>query len=220
MAPMSHPPCTPSASCIPIRCHPTPPPCQNPEKCLKKTISKGIKPCRSAVSIMATRSKSKCASCGKLKGASDPRSVKAVEKFLSRKSKEAKMRKNDRLKGSNSYLNYTRKKGSPRSEEACCRGKAARSIKPCVSAPTCSVHKHRPRPPPCQDPEKCFKKCSKSKRKCPSATETMSRLGSPCECARVQSKDSRISNKRRKRDAVIRWQKGFGVRAAARRLVT
>ncbi|CAF4866034.1 unnamed protein product [Pieris macdunnoughi] len=125
MAPMSHPPCTPSASCTPIRCHPTPPPCQNPEKCLKKTTSKGIKPCRSAVSIMSTRSKAKCGSCGKLKS-SDPRSVKEVEKFLSRKSKEAKMRKNDQLTGSKSYLNYTKKKGSPRSDADCCLGKGHR----------------------------------------------------------------------------------------------
>ncbi|CAG4950587.1 unnamed protein product [Colias eurytheme] len=126
MAPMAHPPCTPSASCIPIRCHPTPPPCQNPEKCLKKTTSKGIKPCRSAVSIMATRSKAKCGSCGKMKGSSDPRNVKAVEKFLKEKSKEAKLRKKDSLTGSRSYVNYAKKKGHPRQESDCCYGKGHR----------------------------------------------------------------------------------------------
>lgn len=126
MAPSTHPPCTPSASCTPIRCHPTPPPCQNPEKCLKKTISKGIRPCQSAVSIMSTRSKSKCASCGKFKGAANPRNVSAVEKFLKQKSKESKMSKKDRLSGSHTYLNYTRKKGSPRSKNDCCAGKGHR----------------------------------------------------------------------------------------------
>lgn len=124
MAPAIHPPCTPSASCQPVRCHPTPPPCQNPEKCLKKTISKGIKPCRSAVSIMSTRSKLKCASCNKFNSSStsNPRNVKEVEKFLKRKSKEARMRKRDTLEHTHSYLDYTRKKGTPRSKTDCCAG--------------------------------------------------------------------------------------------------
>lgn len=126
MSPIAHPPCTPSASCTPIRCHPTPPPCQNPEKCLKKTTSKGVRPCRSAVSIMSTRSKAKCSSCGKSKSASNPRSVAAVEKFLKKKSKEAKMRKKDRLTGSHSYLNYTRRQGSTLSKSECCLGKGHR----------------------------------------------------------------------------------------------
>lgn len=124
-----HPPCTPSASCTPSRCHPLPPPCQNPEKCLRKTVSKGIRPCQSAVSIMATRSKSKCSSCGKSNGgccASKPNSVAAVDKFLKRKSKESKMRKKDRLTGSHSYLKYTRKKGKPRASTECCAGKGHR----------------------------------------------------------------------------------------------
>lgn len=122
MAPSMHPPCVPSASCTPVRCHPTPPPCQNPERCLKKTISKGIRPCQSAVSIMSTRSKSKCANCGKFKGSSNPRNVSAVERFLKRKSKEIKMRKKDRLSGSHSYLKYTRRKGTPRKSTDCCAG--------------------------------------------------------------------------------------------------
>lgn len=66
-----------------------------------------------------------------------------------------------------------------------------KSVKPCVSAPTCSVHKHRPRPAPCPQPDKCYKKCIKKKRKCPSAMDTVSRVGTPCECAKLQAKDSR-----------------------------
>jgi hypothetical protein len=126
MAPAIHPPCTPSASCAPVRCHPTPPPCSNPEKCLKKTISKGIRPCQSAVSIMATRSKTKCSSCGKFKGAGNPRKVSAVQKFLKRKSKEAKMRKKDRLTGSHTYLKHVRSKGKRRSQTDCCAGRGHR----------------------------------------------------------------------------------------------
>lgn len=127
MAPALHPPCTPSASCTPVRCHPTPPPCQNPEKCLKKTISKGVRPCRSAVSIMSTKSKSRCSTCGKFRSSTkNPRNVSAVEKFLKRKSRESKMRKKDRLKGSHSYLKYTRGKGSVRSRSSCCAGKGHR----------------------------------------------------------------------------------------------
>ncbi|CAG9561055.1 unnamed protein product [Danaus chrysippus] len=127
MAPAIHPPCTPTASCTPVRCHPTPPPCKNPEKCLKKTTSKGLRPCQSALSIMSTRSKSKCGSCGKFKTKnSDARSVKSVEKFLKRKSKEAKMQKKDRLTGSKSYENYLRKKGSAKEKTDCCAGKGHR----------------------------------------------------------------------------------------------
>lgn len=123
MAPSMHPSCVPSASCQPVRCHPTPPPCQNPEKCLKKTISKGIKPCRSAASIMATRSKTKCNTCGKVKTLStEKQRVAHVEKYLKRKSKERKMRKKDRLQGSNTYLKYTRSKGSRKSKIDCCAG--------------------------------------------------------------------------------------------------
>lgn len=120
MAPSIHPPCAPSASCTPIRCHPTPPPCKNPEKCLKKTISKGIRPCQSAVSIMATRSKAKCGNCGKCKGCKNKKDP--VQKFLKRKSKENRMKKKDRLTGSHSYLKYTRKKGSKRKSSDCCAG--------------------------------------------------------------------------------------------------
>ncbi|CAG9793767.1 unnamed protein product [Diatraea saccharalis] len=197
MAPSIHPPCTPSASCVPVRCHPSIPPCKNPEKCLKKTISKGVRPCQSAVSIMATRSKTKCSSCGKFKGAANPRSVPSVQKFLKRKSKESKMRKQDRLTGSNSYTKYKRRQGKRRSSTDCCAAVySTKGIKPCVSAPTCSAHRHRPRPAPCPDPDKCYKKCIKKKSKCPSAMETITRPGSPCDCARVQSKDSRVTKKR------------------------
>lgn len=127
MAPAIHPPCTPSSSCTPVRCHPTPPPCKNPEKCLKKTISKNKKPCQSALSIMRTRSKAKCASCGKFTcKPSDARSVAAVDKFLKRKSTEIKMRKKDRLTGSQSYLKYQRKQGTVRSREDCCAGRGHR----------------------------------------------------------------------------------------------
>lgn len=122
MAPNIHPPCTPSASCAPIRCHPTPPPCQNPEKCLKRTISKGIKPCQSAVSILSTRAKTTCKQCGKYKGSHKPRNVSNIEKFLSVKSKEARMRKRDRLKGTHLYLKYVRRKGSRKSKTDCCAG--------------------------------------------------------------------------------------------------
>ncbi|CAH0729607.1 unnamed protein product, partial [Brenthis ino] len=178
MAPSTHPPCTPTASCQPIRCHPTPPPCRNPEKCLKKTSSKGLKPCRSAVSIMATRPKASCASCGKFgTKTSDPRNVKSVEKFLKEKSKEAKMKKKDRLKGTNSYANYMKKKAVY----------STKSLKPCVSEASCSIHKHRPHPVPCAQPEKCYKKCIKKKGTCPSAMETISRQGSPCQSTLVES---------------------------------
>lgn len=79
------------------------------------------------MSIMATKAKSTCSSCGKFKTkTSDPRNVKSVEKFLKQKSKEAKMQKNDRLTGGHSYLDYTKKKGSPRSETECCAGKGHR----------------------------------------------------------------------------------------------
>lgn len=123
MSPSMHPPCVPSASCTPVRCHPTPPPCQNPEKCLKKTISKGIRPCLSAVSILAVRSKARCATCGKFQTKNkDPRKVSNVTKFLKEKSKVTKMKKRDRLKGSHSYLEYTRKKGSIRDSTDCCAG--------------------------------------------------------------------------------------------------
>ncbi|CAH2091318.1 unnamed protein product [Euphydryas editha] len=215
MAPSIHPPCTPTASCTPVRCHPTPPPCQNPEKCLKKTTSKGIRPCRSAVSIMATKSKTSCGSCGKFKNTtSDPRNVKAVEKFLKKKSKEAKMKKKDRLTGSQSYTNYSKKQGSTRSKAECCHAvNSTKSLKPCISEPTCSVHKHRPRPAPCPDPDKCYKRCKKSKTKCPSAMDTVSRMGSPCECARVQSKDSRLSNKRTNKTHKKRIQKAYKQRS-------
>ncbi|XP_039755655.1 uncharacterized protein LOC120630479 [Pararge aegeria] len=97
---------------------------------------------------------------------------------------------------------------------------ATNSLAPCISAPACSVHKHRPRPPPCQQPESCYNKSRRSAQKCPSAVDQVHRLGSPCECARVQSKDSRTSNKRsnkthkkriqranKKRSTVSRWGK-------------
>lgn len=126
MAPAIHPPCTPSASCAPVRCHPTPPPCQNPERCLKRTTSKGIRHCQSALSIMRTRSKAKCSNCGRFKGADNPRNVKQIEKFLKRKSKEAKLRRKDRLTGSHSYIQYVRKQGTPRSKTECCAGKGHR----------------------------------------------------------------------------------------------
>lgn len=120
-----HPPCVPSASCQPVRCHPAPPPCQNPERCLRRTTSKNIRPCQSALSIMSSRSKASCArSCGKYKG--DPRSVRKVEKYLKRKSRELRMRQRDRLTGGHSYLRYTRRKGTPRAKQACCAGKGHR----------------------------------------------------------------------------------------------
>lgn len=92
-------------------------------------------------------------------------------------------------------------------------------MKPCISEPTCSIHKHRPRPAPCPDPEKCYKKCakSKSKNKCPSAMEAISRVGSPCECARVQSKDSRLSNKRTNKTHQKRLRKAYKQRSSESR---
>lgn len=126
MAPAIHPPCTPQSSCSPMRCHPTPPPCKNPEKCLRKTQSKGVRPCQSAASIMRTRSKSSGGSCSNCPSCSSTKSNKAVKKFLKRKSKEAKLRKKDRLKGTNKYLKYQRKKGKPRASKVCCEGKGHR----------------------------------------------------------------------------------------------
>lgn len=75
---------------------------------------------------MATRSKARCTSCGRFKGSSDPRNVKEIEKFLKKKSKEAKMKKKDRLTGSRSYTKYVRKQGKPRSRSQCCAGKGHR----------------------------------------------------------------------------------------------
>lgn len=128
MAPSIHPPCTPSASCAPIRCHPTPPPCQNPEKCLSTTRRKGVRPCLSAVSILSTRSKAKCSTCAKFgnKSVSDARSSKAVQKYLKVKSKENKLKRNDRLTGQKSYLKYKRKQGRKRSKVECCAGRGHR----------------------------------------------------------------------------------------------
>lgn len=76
---------------------------------------------------MATKSKTCCGSCGKFKNStSDPRNEKAVEKFLKKKSMEAKMKKDDRLTGSQSYTNYSKKQGSTRSKGECCLGKGHR----------------------------------------------------------------------------------------------
>lgn len=124
MTPGIHPPCTPSASCQPMRCHPTPPPCQNPSKCLSKTIKKGIKPCKSAVSILATQSKKTCGSCGKFnkQNVKDPRKTATIKKFLKRKSQEGKLKKEDRLTGSHKLLAYTRKQGSAKPDKDCCAG--------------------------------------------------------------------------------------------------
>lgn len=127
MAPTIHPPCTPSPSCAPIRCHPTPPPCPDPEKCLRTTISKRVKPCQSAVSIMQSRPKS-CASLGQYKGP-DNKNIKnerAVEEYLKRKSKENEMKRKDRLKGTNTFRQYQKKQGKPRAATQCCAGKGHR----------------------------------------------------------------------------------------------
>lgn len=75
---------------------------------------------------------------------------------------------------------------------------STKSLAPCISAPACSVHKHRPQPPPCLEPEKCYRKSRRSSHRCRSAMDQVHRLGSPCECARVQSRDSRMVSKRRK----------------------
>ncbi|XP_063535304.1 keratin-associated protein 9-1-like [Cydia strobilella] len=128
MSPAIHPPCTPSASCAPPRCHPSLPQCSRPEQCLRKTTLAGIRPCRSAASIMATRSRTSCGSCDKFKGQniSNPRKSSLVQKYLNRKSRESRMRSEDRLKGKNSYSEYKRRQGSHRSEEECCAGKGHR----------------------------------------------------------------------------------------------
>ncbi|KAM3966177.1 uncharacterized protein ACR2FA_012479 [Aphomia sociella] len=88
-----------------------------------------------------------------------------------------------------------------------------KSLKPCVSAPSCSIHKHRPRPAPCPQPDKCYKKCINSKTKCPSAMDTVTRAGSPCECARVQSKDSRTIKKTGFRTHKKRIRKAYKTRS-------
>ncbi|VVC96162.1 unnamed protein product [Leptidea sinapis] len=73
---------------------------------------------------------------------------------------------------------------------------ATNKLKPCVSAPTCSVHRHRPQPPPCPNPETCYKKGRKSFYRCPSSTATVSRFGTPCECERENSRNSRLTRKK------------------------
>lgn len=138
MAPAIHPPCTPTASCTPQRCHPTPPPCAQPEKCLLSSRKKGLKPCQSAVSIMATKSKSRCSACSKCGGRSrgDPRSTEAVRKYLKDKKKERKLMASDRATGGHRYMDYLRKKNNPsgcckkKKREPCCPGKGHRGVLP------------------------------------------------------------------------------------------
>lgn len=128
MAPEIHPPCTPTASCTPIRCHPTPPPCSRPAKCLRTTSRKNIKPCQSAASIMSTRSKSSCKTCSlsKCNGCRKDYKKKSVDKFLKEKSREAKMKREDRLKGTRKFEKYSKTKGRRRSQTDCCQGKGHR----------------------------------------------------------------------------------------------
>ncbi|XP_047993824.1 keratin-associated protein 4-6-like [Leguminivora glycinivorella] len=128
MSPAIHPPCTPSASCAPPRCHPSIPPCSRPEECLRKTASAGIEPCRSAASIMATRSKTPCGSCDKFGGQniSNPRKAALIQKYLNRKSRESRKRSQDRLKETHSCSEYQRRQGSQRSQAQCCAGQGHR----------------------------------------------------------------------------------------------
>lgn len=125
MAPSMHPPCVSSPSCQSNRCHPRPPICKTPERCLRKTTSKGTKPCPSAASIMATRARSECTECGRMKRRrldSERERTEHVKKYLRRKRREAKMRRSDALKGTHSYLKYTRTLGSRKSDNLCCAG--------------------------------------------------------------------------------------------------
>ncbi|VVC91217.1 unnamed protein product [Leptidea sinapis] len=52
---------------------------------------------------MDNRSKASCGSCGKFKGASNPRNVKKVQSYLKDKSKQARLRNKDSETGSRSY---------------------------------------------------------------------------------------------------------------------
>ena len=125
MAPSMHPPCVSSPSCQENRCHPRPPICQNPSRCLRKTLSKGKRPCPSAASIMATRPRSECTECGRMKKRrvnTERERREHVKRYLRRKRREARMRRNDALKGTHSYLAYTRKLGARKIEEDCCAG--------------------------------------------------------------------------------------------------
>lgn len=122
MAPNIHPPCVPSASCTPLRCHPTPPPCARPEECLRQTIKKGVRPCRSAVSIMATRSKGSCTSCGRSNANNERVKQRKIKEWLRTKKMEDRMRKSDKLHGTHRYTRYMRRKGMMRRSTDCCAG--------------------------------------------------------------------------------------------------
>lgn len=130
MAPGIHPPCTPTSSCTPQRCHPTPPPCTQPEKCLERSSKKGSKPCPSAVSILATKSKLKCTDCGKCGGRTDTKNQKKViKKYLQTKKKESKMKAEDSRIGTHQYEDYLKKKtGTARYADSCCQGKGHRGV--------------------------------------------------------------------------------------------
>ncbi|KAL0822686.1 hypothetical protein ABMA28_004707 [Loxostege sticticalis] len=88
------------------------------------------------------------------------------------------------------------------------------SNKSCPSTASCGVHKHRPRPPPCPEPDKCYRKCKKSRKKCPSAMETVSRFGTSCSCLDIQAKASRFKNQITRKTHKKRMQKAYKTRSA------
>ncbi|XP_073947494.1 uncharacterized protein isoform X2 [Choristoneura fumiferana] len=88
-----------------------------------------------------------------------------------------------------------------------------KGVKPCISLPTCSVHKHKPRGPPCPQPDKCFQKCKKRKVKCASAVETVNPYVGPCDCLKEQSKCSRLAAKRSNKTHRKRIQKAYKTRS-------
>lgn len=130
MSPAIHPPCTPTAICLEStrrHCHPTGPPCPNPERCLKRSRARRVKPCPSAVSIMETRSKTSCSGCNKfVQKTNSSRSIAAVERFLMEKRKQARLKEIDATTGTRYYERYMRKKGRVRMEATCCQGKGHR----------------------------------------------------------------------------------------------
>ncbi|XP_049874495.1 uncharacterized protein LOC126372691 [Pectinophora gossypiella] len=94
------------------------------------------------------------------------------------------------------------------------------SFKPCISEPSCRVHKHRPRPPPCPQPDECYRACIRRKEKCPSALATVRREGAPCDCARLQSESSRLNHDVHYRSHRARIQKAYATRSSISRIDT
>lgn len=129
MTPVIHPPCAPTAICLEgarRHCHPTGPPCPNPERCLKRCRARRAKPCPSAVSIMKTRSKHNRYRKKFVNKTNSARSVAAVERFLIEKRRQERLKEIDATTGTRYYERYMKKKARVRSEKPFCQGNCHR----------------------------------------------------------------------------------------------